>query len=112
MDTQKVDMFILTNGKYLPEQKMLFIRDRLLAIDDSKWVALSTLQFKDPTTALLLSIFLGVYGIDRFYIGHTGMGVGKLLTCGGLGIWALVDWFLIFNATKEENFNKLQTYLY
>lgn len=61
------------------------------------------LQFKDPTTALLISIFAGAYGIDRFYIGDTGMGVGKLLTCGGLGVWAIVDWFLIQDATKEKN---------
>jgi hypothetical protein len=31
------------------------------------------------------------------------MGVGKLLTCGGLGVWAIVDWFLIQGATKEKN---------
>lgn len=67
-------------------------------------------QFKDPTTALIISIFAGNLGIDRFYIGDTGMGVGKLLTCGGFGIWAIVDWFLIQGATKEKNmetFNQL-----
>jgi TM2 domain-containing membrane protein YozV len=64
-------------------------------------------QFKDPTTALLISIFAGAYGIDRFYIGDTGMGVGKLLTCGGVGIWAIVDWFLIQGATKQKNLEKL-----
>lgn len=111
MDTQKVDMFIMTNGKDFPEQKVPFIRERLLAFDDSKWAALSTVQFKNPTTALLLSIFLGCYGIDRFYLGQTGMGVGKLLTCGGVGIWAIIDWFLISNSTKELNYNKLQAYL-
>lgn len=112
MDAQKVDMFIMTNGKELPEQKVPYLREKLLALDENKWAALSTIQFKSPTTALLLSIFLGVYGIDRFYIGNTGMGVGKLLTCGGLGIWAIVDWFMISNATKEINYNKLQPYLY
>lgn len=111
MDAQKVDMFIMTNGKDFPEQKVPFIRERLLALDDSKWSALSTVQFKNPTTALLLSIFLGCYGIDRFYLGQTGMGVGKLLTCGGIGIWAIIDWFLISNATKELNYNKLQAYI-
>ena len=112
MDQQKVDMFIMTNGEKLPEQKVQFVREKLLTMDDSKWSALSTVQFKNPTTALLLSIFLGCYGVDRFYIGKTGMGVGKLLTCGGLGIWAIIDWFLISNATKEQNYNKLQAYLY
>lgn len=50
---------------------------------------------KDFTTALLLSIFLGWLGIDRFYLGHTGMGIGKLLTFGGLGIWSLVDMIMV-----------------
>lgn len=111
MDAQKVDMFITTNGEKLPEQKLPFIREKLLALDDSKWNALSIIQFKNPTTALLLSIFLGCYGVDRFYIGSTGMGVGKLLTCGGCGIWTIIDWFMISAATKEQNYNKLQPYL-
>lgn len=50
---------------------------------------------KSWTTALLLSIFLGGIGIDRFYLGHTGLGIAKLLTLGGCGIWALIDLVLI-----------------
>lgn len=111
MDANKVDMFLMTNGANLPEQKIPFLRDQLLALDDSKWAALSTIQFKSPTTALVLSILLGGYGVDRFYIDDTGMGVGKLLTCGGLGIWAIIDWFMISNATKEKNYIRLQNYL-
>lgn len=84
MEAQKVDMFMMSNGSYFPEEKAMFIRERLMTVDDSKWAILSSMQFKNPTTALILSIFLGVYGVDRFFIGDTGMGVGKLLTCGGL----------------------------
>lgn len=112
MDQQKVDMFIMTKGEKLPEQEVPFVREKLLTLDDSRWGALSTIQFKSPTTALLLSIFLGCYGVDRFYIGDTGMGVGKLLTCGGFGIWTIIDWFLISGSTKEQNYKKLQSYLF
>jgi hypothetical protein len=45
--------------------------------------------------AVLLSAFLGVFGIDRFYLGYTGIGLAKLLTIGGLGVWALIDAVLI-----------------
>ena len=41
---------------------------------------------KNKMTALLLSIFLGGLGIDRFYLGYSGMGVLKLLTAGCFGI--------------------------
>jgi RNA polymerase subunit RPABC4/transcription elongation factor Spt4 len=50
---------------------------------------------KDWLTALLLCFFLGVFGIHRFYTGHTGIGVVQLLTFGGCGIWALVDFIMI-----------------
>jgi TM2 domain-containing membrane protein YozV len=50
---------------------------------------------KSYVTALLLSFFVGALGIDRFYLGYTGLGIGKLLTFGGLGVWALIDFILI-----------------
>ena len=50
---------------------------------------------KSKLTAILLSIFTGGLGIDRFYLGYTGSGIAKLLTAGGLGIWSLIDLIMI-----------------
>jgi len=46
-------------------------------------------------TAFILSWLLGPFGVDRFYLGYTGLGVLKLLTCGGCGIWSFIDYLLI-----------------
>ena len=59
----------------------------------------------------LISIFVGGWGVDRFMLDDIGLGVLKLLTAGGCGIWTIVDWFLIQDKTKEYNYNKLQAYL-
>ena len=109
MEQQKVDMFIMVNNKYFPESQIPFIRQRLLAVDENREGLVQALQFKDPILALILSIFVGEIGIDRFYIGDTGLGLGKLLTCGGLGIWTIIDWFLIMGTTREKNFMRLMT---
>ncbi|KAL7010876.1 hypothetical protein ACKWTF_013989 [Chironomus riparius] len=46
-------------------------------------------------TALVLSITLGGFGVDRFYLGHWQEGIGKLFSFGGLGVWVIVDSILI-----------------
>ena len=97
-------MFVMSNAKYFQHNQLMYVRERLIATDESKWVYVQTLQLKDPTISLIISILVGALGIDRFLIGDTGLGIAKLLTCGGLGIWALVDWFLIMGRTKEKNF--------
>jgi TM2 domain-containing membrane protein YozV len=55
-----------------------------MAVGEKKWL-----------TALLLSWLLGYFGIDRFYLGYTGLGILKLVTGGGCGIWYLYDLIMI-----------------
>ncbi|MBL7928821.1 MAG: TM2 domain-containing protein [Bacteroidia bacterium] len=107
MDSQKVDLFLMTNAKFFESHQVQMIRERLLNLDDSKWAMIQSVQLKDPTTMLIISLLGGGLGIDRFMVGDTGLGVGKLLTCGGLGIWTIVDWFMIMGVTRQKNLEKM-----
>lgn len=112
MEQQKVDMFLMANGDRFPEEDMPEVRADLLHADEGKWSTLSLIQFKNPVVALIISLFLGHLGIDRFYVGNIGLGILKLLTCGGCGLWTVIDWFIIMRAAKKQNYEKLQGFLY
>ena len=60
------------------------------------------LSKKNKNVASVLSFFLGGIGIDRFYLGNTGLGVGKLLTLGGFGLWALIDFIYIVSGNAKD----------
>ena len=111
MDQNKVDMYVMTNQKYFPAEKIMYLKEKLAAMDESKFTMVSTVELKDPTTILLVSIFLGSLRIDRFMLGDTGMGILKLLTGGCCGILTIIDWFTVSKKTKELNFNNLMTVL-
>lgn len=112
MEQEKVDMFIAMNAKNFPSAKMGIVRDQLLKVDASKFNMVQSIDYKNPQTLLIISILIGSLGVDRFMLGQTGAGIGKLLTCGGLGIWSIVDWFNIQKMAKEANFKKLMEIAY
>jgi len=64
---------------------------------------------KSQTVTFVLSLLLGVLGVDRFYMGYTGLGILKLVTIGGCGIWALIDFAMIgMGIMKDAQGNSLK----
>lgn len=106
MEQQQVEQLIAIYSNKLPLEAIHVIKDKLLTMDYNA-ASIILAQAKDPTISILLSVLVGSLGIDRIYIGDTGLGIIKLLTCGGCGIWWLIDLFLIINATKQKNLQLL-----
>jgi TM2 domain-containing membrane protein YozV len=62
-------------------------------------------QFSSDALNALLSLFFGSLGIDRFYLGNTELGIGKLLTLGGFGVWAFLDFLYIVTGNSKDGNN-------
>lgn len=107
MEQSKIDMYLAQNAKMLPASKLPLIKDALAKVDESKLIYLQSVEYKDPNTVLILSILLGTLGIDRFILGDAGMGVLKLLTCGGVYVWWIIDMVNAQERTQAYNFKKL-----
>lgn len=136
MEETKINMFLLSRSDFFPADSIMFIKERLSFLDDDRWSFLSTQSFKNPTTALLISVGAGILGAGRFYLGQPLLGSLKLalmivfyfsyiismfndsfsvvaLICGvslfAALIWWVVDLFLISSTTRTINYNKLLT---
>ena len=106
MEQQQVEQLIAIYGNKLPIESIFTVREKLLSLDYNT-ASIILAQAKDPTISIILSIIVGAWGIDRIYIGDVGLGIIKLLTCGGCGIWWLIDLFLIMDATKRKNLQQI-----
>lgn len=112
MNAEKVNHYTVLMADKIPEAEWFYFQKLLKEREvEEQQLLLVNMQFKEPTTALILSILVGYLGVDRFYLGDFGLGIGKLLTCGGLYIWWIVDIFLIMKATKNRNWTLLYNYL-
>ena len=56
--------------------------------------------------AFMMCFFVGFLGIHRFYVGKTGSGIAQILTFGGLGIWALIDWMMSMCGSFKDSEGK------
>jgi len=104
-----VQNYLMANAKNLPEVSIEEIRAKLSSLSQEEFNRVQVVPLKDTLVIFLLSLFLGYYGVDRFMLGQVGLGILKLLTGGGCGIWWLIDLFLIMEETKKTNYEKIMS---
>jgi hypothetical protein len=106
MNTEQIDQIVLANANKIDLDHNETIRQRLVGTEES--TALTAFaELKSPTTVLLVSIFLGSLGIDRFILGQKFLGILKLVTGGGCFIWTIIDWFTSGDRTRTYNTKRL-----
>ena len=88
--------------------RLLQLRDGLQEPARSHFLPVFFSRSTNPAIAFGFSLWLGFFGIDRFVSGDWGKGLLKLLTLGGLGVWTIVDWFLISGRVRDKNLLKAQ----
>lgn len=109
--SEKINMWLIANQDKLPSEKIGMLKSELSKADESKIDALMGVELKSPMTIFLIAWFVGWLSLDRFLIGSTGVGIARLLTAHGLGIWWIVDLITAMKRTREYNFNKVKQYL-
>ncbi|HAZ00700.1 MAG: hypothetical protein A2W90_14585 [Bacteroidetes bacterium GWF2_42_66] len=113
MEQNKINLFLAQHGNKFPEANSFMLLEKMKTMSDDSFSAISMISFKNPTTWLLLYLFVPfLCFIDRIILGDVGLGILKLVTIGGFGIWVFVDIFTISSRVKQLNFKKLQPYLY
>ncbi len=99
-------------GNLFPKEKHQYIRERFLAKDELHIMEfLAMTKFYSPKTFFIISLCVGYTGIDRLLLGQIGLGILKMVTAGGFGIWTIVDWFHIKEATRRFNYERIKMFL-
>lgn len=107
MEKSKIDLFFAGHVERFPENKLLILKEKLERQPDDRFYTLQTAKTHSPLLMLFMSFSLGLIGVDRFLLGQIGLGILKLITLGGLGVWYVIDWFVMMEATRNENFERI-----
>ena len=111
MNSEFIDGFSTTYSGYFSPDKLKYLSDKMKNQKVEKMIKVCNCGLKKPSEVLFVSVFLGIFGVDRFLIGDVGMGVLKLLTLGGCGLLSVADWFMIAERVREKNFKAVMEYL-
>ena len=103
MKPEIVQAFMLKNGECFDMMAVQDVQNKLAEVDDAKSALLMSMGLQKPTVMLIIAIVLGW---ERFFLDDIGLGVVKVITCYGCGIWWLIDIFSAQRRTYEYNYKK------
>ena len=106
MTKEQIDQLLQINANKIAPEFIETIRERMENADEGA-VNAAFAGLKGTTMMTIIAWLLGWCGVDRFMLGDTGLGVAKLLTCGGCSIWSLIDIFTAAGRTRKYNANKI-----
>lgn len=104
-----VDLYCTVHHDYFGTDKMILVRNRLMTMTESEFEMATSIDYVNPDMMLFVSCLSGSFGLDRFLLGETAVGLLKLLTFGCFGILTLIDLLTIRKKTQELNFNKIMS---
>ena len=108
---QSVERYLFLNSTFFPQEKVSQIKDKLLS-NESVFNRARLMTLKDPNTLLLISVFVGQLGVDRFLINKKATGALKLIFWLIAYVCMFISFFVILNdATKFIGWFLLSLYL-
>ena len=96
-------MLLTTLDNMFPLDEIAKIKSHFSESGEEKFHQIKRIRFLDPMNLFISSIFLGILGIDRFLLGDRILGLIKLFTLGGIGIWLVIDCCTVIKRTKSVN---------
>lgn len=104
MEQSKVDMYIGLNAENFAPHDLMALKEKLEGLDDNKFFLIQNVELQKPSTILVIAILLGW---ERFWLDDIALGIVKIFTCYGCGIWWLIDIFTAKDRAKKYNFQKI-----
>ena len=106
VEKKYVDAWVTLNAKKFPNGLDSYLSDKLINLTNEQFTRVIKGGIRNPNKMIVVSLLLGVLGIDRFMIGEIKMGFIKLFTLGGCGILWIIDIFCIYKKTKDYNLKR------